>query len=165
MVGRRGGLPAKAETWRDITETVTLLARMARFFIADLAEPSSIPKELEAIAPQRRWWFLLCRLGSKASPSRGNFSNSGQRMIAVSGSVIGIDVGCSPTRRSSAICRIDWSETKIAWEIARFRAQEAERKSVIAHLLLAVRSLQQASTVQSSEALTSSPGIGRQKGC
>jgi pentapeptide repeat protein len=36
---------------RDITETATLLARMARFIIADLTEPSSIPKELEAIVP------------------------------------------------------------------------------------------------------------------
>ena len=36
---------------RDITETVTLLARMSRFIIADITEPSSIPKELEAIVP------------------------------------------------------------------------------------------------------------------
>jgi uncharacterized protein YjbI with pentapeptide repeats len=36
---------------RDITETITILARMARFIIADLTEPSSIPKELEAIVP------------------------------------------------------------------------------------------------------------------
>jgi hypothetical protein len=34
---------------RDITETISLLARMARFIVADLTDPSSIPKELEAI--------------------------------------------------------------------------------------------------------------------
>lgn len=36
---------------RDITETITLLARMARFIVADLSEAASIPKELEAFVP------------------------------------------------------------------------------------------------------------------
>jgi len=43
----------KAED-RNITETVTLLARMARFVIADLSDPASIPQELQAIVPHVR---------------------------------------------------------------------------------------------------------------
>jgi hypothetical protein len=43
-------LPAR----QNITETITLLARMARFIIADLTDPSSIPQELQAIIPSVR---------------------------------------------------------------------------------------------------------------
>jgi uncharacterized protein YjbI with pentapeptide repeats len=39
---------------QNITESITLLARMARFIIADLTDPSSIPQELQAIIPSVR---------------------------------------------------------------------------------------------------------------
>ena len=70
-----------------ITETITLLARMARFIIADLTDPSSIPKELEAIVPDlvvpvstaaRSFVSILCdvqgllevRMGASGLPIR-----------------------------------------------------------------------------------------------
>jgi hypothetical protein len=53
-------------------------------------------------------------------------------MLPSQGSVLGIDVGCSPSRKSSVVCRLDWSEREIVWTIARFRAVEPERTDTIA---------------------------------
>ena len=39
---------------KDVTGTVETLARMARFIIADLTDPSSIPHELATIVPSLR---------------------------------------------------------------------------------------------------------------
>jgi hypothetical protein len=54
--------------------------------------------------------------------------------LASAGSVLGVDVGYSQTRRSSAVCRLDWDEQKIHWTIARFRAAEPERSATIARI-------------------------------
>ena len=47
------------------------------------------------------------------------------------GSVLGIDVGWSEKRRSSAVCRLSWDNHRICWEIERFRAVPSERTNAI----------------------------------
>ena len=55
-------------------------------------------------------------------------------MLLSRGSVLGIDVGCSPTSRTSAVCRLDWNETTVSWTIERFRAAEPERADTISRV-------------------------------
>lgn len=43
------------------------------------------------------------------------------------GSVLGIDVGWSKDKRTSAICRLYWDSNTIFWDFSRFRAIEQER--------------------------------------
>ncbi|WP_151904021.1 MULTISPECIES: hypothetical protein [Roseomonas] len=47
------------------------------------------------------------------------------------GSVLGVDVGFSPKRRSSAVCRLDWDPGAVTWDIRRFRAIPAEQEATI----------------------------------
>lgn len=47
-------------------------------------------------------------------------------MITDTGSALGIDVGTSPSRRTSAACRLDWTADEITWTIERFRSTEKE---------------------------------------
>lgn len=45
--------------------------------------------------------------------------------VSAAGSVAGIDVGWSELRKSSAVCRLDWTSHEIAYEIVRTTAQPA----------------------------------------
>lgn len=55
-------------------------------------------------------------------------------MLGALGSVLGIDIGYSTTRRSSAVCRLDWDAKKVTWTIERYRAIEHERREVISRV-------------------------------
>ena len=49
----------------------------------------------------------------------------------VQGSVLGIDVGWSEKRRSSAVCRLSWDDRQIDWKVERFRATFSDRENTI----------------------------------
>ena len=56
-------------------------------------------------------------------------------MLPSFGSVVGIDVGYSQSRRSSAVCRLDWDTTTVRWRIGRSKAIEHERAGIIAEIV------------------------------
>jgi hypothetical protein len=45
--------------------------------------------------------------------------------------VLGVDVGYSPTRASSAACRLDWDQQEVRWTLQRFRAVPEEQHRVL----------------------------------
>ena len=51
--------------------------------------------------------------------------------MKIQGSVLGIDVGWSEKKRSSAVCRLSWDDRQIQWEIDRFRATPSDRENTI----------------------------------
>jgi hypothetical protein len=44
------------------------------------------------------------------------------------GAVLGIDVGYSDTKRSSSICKLEWSVTSVWWTVCHFRFRERVEK-------------------------------------
>ena len=58
-------------------------------------------------------------------------SHDEQPALPSKGAVLGVDVGFSPTRRSSAVCRLDWNEHRITWSLLRFRALLEEREAAL----------------------------------
>jgi Protein of unknown function (DUF429) len=52
-------------------------------------------------------------------------------VLSATGAALGIDVGCSPVRRSSAVCRLAWDADTVTWDVARFRAINPERIETI----------------------------------
>jgi hypothetical protein len=51
--------------------------------------------------------------------------------VPQSGSVLGIDIGYSPKKRSSAACRVTWTANVVAWDIQRFRYDPSERLAIL----------------------------------
>ena len=47
------------------------------------------------------------------------------------GSVLGIDVGWSTRKKTSAVCRLSWNEQDIKWDIRRFKAKSPDREQAI----------------------------------
>ena len=54
--------------------------------------------------------------------------------LTKAGAVLGVDVGFSPTRRSSAVCLLSWTENELGWSIKRFRYREAEWQAALTEL-------------------------------
>jgi hypothetical protein len=52
-------------------------------------------------------------------------------VLPACGAVIGVDIGFSIKRRSSAICLLAWDRHNISWQIDRFRALSVERDAAI----------------------------------
>ena len=70
----------------------------------------------------------------QARPSNAGHLNAGALGAAglgQAGAVLGVDVGFSRTRRSSAVCSLGWSEHQVTWKIQRFRALPEEQKAAI----------------------------------
>ena len=58
----------------------------------------------------------------------------GRRLMNVQGSVLGVDVGWSEKRRSSAVCHLSWNDRQIDMKVERFRATPSDRDNTISRV-------------------------------
>lgn len=58
------------------------------------------------------------------------------KSLPTTGAVLGIDVGWSETRRSSAACMMSWDDTSIKISVCRFTAQECDVRTSLKALLV-----------------------------
>ena len=58
-------------------------------------------------------------------------TDTGPHALPPMSAVLGVDVGFSPTRRSSAVCRLSWDAHGVGWAIRRFRALPEDREDAI----------------------------------
>ncbi|MET3924420.1 hypothetical protein [Devosia sp. 2618] len=52
-------------------------------------------------------------------------------MLPAYGAVLGVDVGGSLTRRSTAVCRLSWTPSAVSWTIERCTAEPVQRRTSI----------------------------------
>ena len=57
-----------------------------------------------------------------------------QKMLPDEGSVLGIDVGWSTSKKTSAVCRLSWNEQDIKWDIRRYTAKSPDREQAIEYV-------------------------------
>ncbi|WP_404379300.1 hypothetical protein [Caenispirillum salinarum] len=55
-------------------------------------------------------------------------------MTPETGAVIGIDVGWAPNRKSSAVCRLEWTRDAVSWRTTPVGVDLAERRAVVADM-------------------------------
>lgn len=55
-------------------------------------------------------------------------------MMPESGAVLGIDVGWAPNRKSSAVCRLEWTRDAMSWRITPVGVDLAERRAVVGNM-------------------------------
>ncbi|EKV26278.1 hypothetical protein C882_2856 [Caenispirillum salinarum AK4] len=56
-------------------------------------------------------------------------------MTRDSGAVLGIDVGWAPNRKSSAVCRLEWTQDAVSWRIVPVGVDLAERRAVVVDMI------------------------------